>query len=154
MSESLTPKPPTPTPSVVVPGAKPNADLTSRRETTQNRVAEISSLLSALEDAASESGLAARRTAAPATEKAKRDDLMSEGTARNGQWTAQRLLRYKHPHSAAHCLRVALGCATWAEHVNLDDDTRDTLELAALMHDIGKIGAFGKPVAQPQSVDV
>ncbi|MGI9427280.1 MAG: HD-GYP domain-containing protein, partial [Bythopirellula sp.] len=115
-------------------------DVTNRREATQNRVAQISSLLSALEEAASESGLSARSTVKAESEKAQHDNLLAEG--RLGMVNSLlKALRYKHPHSAAHSLRVALACSSWAEHINLDGPTRDVLELAALMHDIGKIGA-------------
>ncbi len=49
-------------------------------------------------------------------------------------------LRVKHPPTAAHSLRVALACSSWAMLLGLDDDLRDELEIAALLHDIGKIG--------------
>lgn len=49
-------------------------------------------------------------------------------------------LRAKHPPTAAHSLRVALGCSRWAEHRKLDEETRSLLEVAALLHDVGKIG--------------
>ncbi|MDP6443002.1 MAG: diguanylate cyclase [Pirellulaceae bacterium] len=49
-------------------------------------------------------------------------------------------LRAKHPPTAAHCLRVALGCSAWALQLNLSEDERDLIEIAALLHDIGKIG--------------
>ena len=129
-----------PSPVVASAPAAPATEVSSRSETTQNRVAEISSLLNALEAAASESGLATGRLEQPATEKGRRDQLMSEG--RLGMVDSLlKALRYKHPHSAAHSLRVALRCSAWAEHVGLGEGDRDTLELAALMHDIGKIGA-------------
>lgn len=51
-----------------------------------------------------------------------------------------RALRLKHPPTAKHCLRVALGCSTFAHHLHLDQRTRDQLEIAALLHDVGKIG--------------
>ncbi len=49
-------------------------------------------------------------------------------------------LRAKHPPSANHSLRVALGVSSWALHLELDDVQRDQLEIAALLHDVGKIG--------------
>ncbi len=49
-------------------------------------------------------------------------------------------LRAKHAPTAAHCLRVALGCSSWAMMLNLPSPQRDEIEAAALLHDIGKIG--------------
>jgi diguanylate cyclase (GGDEF)-like protein/PAS domain S-box-containing protein len=49
-------------------------------------------------------------------------------------------LRAKHVPTAAHCLRVALGCSAWAYALEMDEQSRDELEVAALLHDIGKIG--------------
>jgi diguanylate cyclase (GGDEF)-like protein/putative nucleotidyltransferase with HDIG domain len=49
-------------------------------------------------------------------------------------------LRAKHPPTAAHSLRVALGASALACELNLTTCERDSLELAALLHDIGKIG--------------
>ena len=49
-------------------------------------------------------------------------------------------LRHRHPPTAAHSLRVTLGCATWALVLGLSDEQRDILEVAALLHDLGKIG--------------
>jgi len=141
MTEPILSNTTTPVPAAVLPNpVAPSDELSTRRETTQNRVAQISSLLNALEEAASESGLSARRPEELATKKVERDHLLSEG--RLGMVNSLlKALRYKHPHSAAHSLRVALGCSAWAEHLGLEEGARDTLELAALMHDIGKIGA-------------
>lgn len=124
-----------------VPTIEPLADVTSRRETTQNRVAEISSLLNALEAAASESGLAAPNEAAAVVSKTNQQHEQLAAARLGVANSLLKALRYKHPHTAAHSLRVALGCSAWAEHVGLDKPTRDTLEFAALMYDIGKIGA-------------
>ncbi len=49
-------------------------------------------------------------------------------------------LRTKHGPTAGHCLRVALSCSAWAERMRLDEPTRDRIEVAALLHDLGKIG--------------
>src|SRR5580704_2439922 len=40
-------------------------------------------------------------------------------------------LRAKHAPTAAHCLRVALGCSAWSFALELDDQQRDELEVAA-----------------------
>jgi diguanylate cyclase (GGDEF)-like protein/PAS domain S-box-containing protein len=49
-------------------------------------------------------------------------------------------LRAKHPPTAAHCLRVALGCSKWAAARGMSEDERSLLEVAALLHDVGKLG--------------
>ena len=49
-------------------------------------------------------------------------------------------LQCKHPASASHSLRVAIGCSTWAAALQMPDKLRTQLEAAALMHDVGKIG--------------
>ncbi len=153
MTEPIIPNMPTPEATIVVPeGKSPPVALPpvvpSRSQTTQNRVAEISSLLNALEEAASESGLSACPPEEIATEKCQRDNLLTEG--RLGIVNSlMKALRFKSPHSAAHCLRVALGCSSWAEHVGMEKRDRETLEFAALMHDIGKIGTSENLLINP-----
>src|SRR5437762_8083819 len=49
-------------------------------------------------------------------------------------------LRAKHAPTAHHSLRVALGCSAWGAMLGLNDLQRDELEVASLLHDIGKIG--------------
>jgi diguanylate cyclase (GGDEF)-like protein len=49
-------------------------------------------------------------------------------------------LRYKHAETAAHSIRVAITCSIWAAEKRLTADDREALEIAALLHDIGKIG--------------
>lgn len=48
-------------------------------------------------------------------------------------------LRGKHEPTAQHCLRVALACSAWAQRIGLDGSQRDALEVAALLHDVGKV---------------
>jgi diguanylate cyclase (GGDEF)-like protein/PAS domain S-box-containing protein len=48
-------------------------------------------------------------------------------------------LRAKHPPSASHSLRVALVCSAWADRLQFEPVHRDRLEVAALLHDVGKI---------------
>jgi diguanylate cyclase (GGDEF)-like protein len=159
-----------------------------RRQDTESRVAEISSLLSALEEAAAEAphkgavaansppgravkaappvkaaagnGSAAR--SAPATPVAATTpagapaapaapagpEVHVEPDRQENRLVQVRLglasslfsaMRTKHAPTADHCLRVALGCSTWALYKRLDDETRDAVELASLLHDLGKI---------------
>jgi diguanylate cyclase (GGDEF)-like protein len=122
-----------------------------RRQETEARVAEISSLLSALEEAAA-ADAAAVHTAEPPTPPPQTPDDHENRLAHVRLGLASSLytaLRHKHGPTASHCLRVALGCSTWALYKRLDDDTRDVVELAALLHDIGKIGTPDAILAKP-----
>ncbi len=58
-------------------------------------------------------------------------------------------LRNKHSPTAAHGLRVALGCSSWAVALGLERPFRDELEIAALLHDIGKLGAPDRLLHKP-----
>ena len=49
-------------------------------------------------------------------------------------------LRAKHPPTAMHSLRVALSCSKWAEARQMPEHQRDMLEVASLLHDLGKLG--------------
>jgi diguanylate cyclase (GGDEF)-like protein/PAS domain S-box-containing protein len=49
-------------------------------------------------------------------------------------------LRAKHAPTAAHSVRVALSCSAWAASLGHSESQRDELEVAALLHDVGKIG--------------
>ena len=49
-------------------------------------------------------------------------------------------LRCKHAATAGHSLRVALTCSAWSAATGLDSAARDSIEVAALLHDVGKIG--------------
>ncbi|WP_186775779.1 sensor domain-containing diguanylate cyclase/phosphohydrolase [Rubripirellula tenax] len=63
-------------------------------------------------------------------------------------------LRTKHAPTAAHCLRVALSCSAWAQRLGLDEDTRDRIEVAALLHDLGKIGIPDRILRKPGKLSV
>ncbi|MCA9103864.1 MAG: diguanylate cyclase [Planctomycetales bacterium] len=62
-------------------------------------------------------------------------------------------LRAKHSPTASHCLRVALGLSSWARAIGLEDPHLQTLETAALMHDIGKIGVPDSILTKPGKLD-
>lgn len=62
-------------------------------------------------------------------------------------------LRAKHAASAAHCMRVALACSAWATAANLSQQERDDLEIAALLHDIGKIGVPDSILLKPHKLE-
>jgi diguanylate cyclase (GGDEF)-like protein/PAS domain S-box-containing protein len=62
-------------------------------------------------------------------------------------------LRAKHAQTAAHSLRVALGCSSWGLRLDLDEHQRDELEVAALLHDIGKIGVPDRILLKPDRLN-
>src|SRR5687767_9185844 len=58
-------------------------------------------------------------------------------------------LRAKHAPTAHHSLRVALSCSAWGAMLGLSDEERDDLEVASLLHDIGKIGVPDRVLLKP-----
>src|SRR5688500_11020263 len=58
-------------------------------------------------------------------------------------------LRAKHAPTAHHSLRVALSCSAWGAMLGLGDEQRDELEVASLLHDIGKIGVPDRVLLKP-----
>lgn len=63
-------------------------------------------------------------------------------------------LRTKHAPTAAHSLRVALSCSAWCERLGIDAGLRDQIEVAALLHDIGKIGIPDRILRKPGKLTV
>ena len=63
-------------------------------------------------------------------------------------------LRCKHAPTASHSLRVALGCSRWGMALGLPEAALDQLEVAALLHDIGKIGVPDLVVLKPGKLSV
>lgn len=61
-------------------------------------------------------------------------------------------LRCKHGPTAAHSLRVALGCSSWSFALNMSDAERDELEIAALLHDVSKIGVPDSILLKPATL--
>lgn len=58
-------------------------------------------------------------------------------------------LRAKHAPTASHSLRVAVTCSSWAVLLDLPQSQRDELEIAALLHDIGKISIPDRILLKP-----
>ena len=46
-------------------------------------------------------------------------------------------------------MRVAMLCSAWAERMGLPEDERDRIEVAALLHDVGKIGIPDRILRKP-----
>ena len=60
-----------------------------------------------------------------------------------------RALRAKHAPTANHCLRVALRCSFVAHMLDVTGEELDHLEIASLLHDIGKIGVPDSILTKP-----
>ena len=59
-------------------------------------------------------------------------------------------LRSKHAPTAAHSLRVALRCSSWAMVLEMSEEESSELEVSALLHDIGKISVPDAILAKPE----
>jgi diguanylate cyclase (GGDEF)-like protein/PAS domain S-box-containing protein len=64
-----------------------------------------------------------------------------------------RALHVKHPPTARHSLRVSLGCSAFAAALGLPERERVQIEVAALMHDLGKIGVPDRLLNKPSRLD-
>ncbi|MGD0518359.1 MAG: diguanylate cyclase [Thermoguttaceae bacterium] len=62
-------------------------------------------------------------------------------------------LQCKHAATAGHSLRVALTCSSWAEKMGLGESRRDAIEIAALLHDLGVIGAPDQILLKPRNLE-
>ncbi|NNE00382.1 MAG: HD domain-containing protein, partial [Pirellulaceae bacterium] len=117
----------------------------SPAETSQD---DVSELLARLQDVAPMADENANRTRGLPRE----NDL---AVVRLGMATSLfYCLRTKHASTAAHCLRVALSCSAWAQRLSLPNETRDRLEVAALLHDLGKIGIPDRILRKPSKLSV
>ena len=110
-----------------------------------DRISELTSLLKDLDESSRPDSAAALPI-----DPARQNELVQVrlGVA-SSLFTA---LRWKHEPTAEHCLRVALGCSAWALKMGLSDAQRDEVEVAALLHDIGKIGVPDHMLAKPRSL--
>lgn len=107
--------------------------------------ADVGRLLEAIDEAACSTGQASPERLAAAAEQQRR---LVEG--RLGMATSLFIaLRCKHPATAAHSLRVAIGCSAWAAALEMPDKLRSQLEIAALLHDVGKIGVPDAVLTKP-----
>jgi diguanylate cyclase (GGDEF)-like protein len=62
-------------------------------------------------------------------------------------------LQCKHAATAGHSLRVALTCSAWSLQMGLPSEQRDIIEVAALLHDVGVIGAPDSILLKPGNLD-
>jgi diguanylate cyclase (GGDEF)-like protein/PAS domain S-box-containing protein len=63
-------------------------------------------------------------------------------------------LRCKHAQTASHSLRVALGCSAWATALDVPKEEREAIEVAALLHDVGKIGVPDRVLLKPGALAI
>lgn len=113
----------------------------------EGQLNRVSSLLASVDEA--------RNTGAIVSEAAKlqlEDHMASQRLGIAGGLFAS--LRSKHSPTASHSLRVALGVSSWASAIGLEDPHLMTLETAALMHDIGKIGVPDSILTKPSKLDL
>jgi HD-GYP domain-containing protein (c-di-GMP phosphodiesterase class II) len=61
-------------------------------------------------------------------------------------------LRLRDTATAAHSVRVALRCSAWSLALELPEEERDSIEVAALLHDIGKIGVPDGVLLKPAAL--
>ncbi|MGD0900671.1 MAG: diguanylate cyclase, partial [Thermoguttaceae bacterium] len=82
--------------------------------------------------------------------------------AADDQWARRRLgvadslftaLRCKHAPTAEHSLRVALCCSAWVAKLGWQRQPRQQIEVAALLHDVGVIGAPDHILLKPGALD-
>jgi diguanylate cyclase (GGDEF)-like protein/PAS domain S-box-containing protein len=132
-----------PTPPVVHSTSTPEAEPTA---TSEHGLLTVSSLLDTLNDP----GSAAPPLQIPGEHKAEINHQNRLIQVRLGiassLFTA---LRVKHTPTALHCLRVALHSSSWGQHFDMSDSFRDEIEVAALLHDIGKIGVPDAVLTKP-----
>jgi diguanylate cyclase (GGDEF)-like protein/PAS domain S-box-containing protein len=102
-------------------------------ETAAERINELTKLLSNLDDLP-QVGRGGPLKLAPTQENALIQVRLGIASS---LFTA---LKWKHEPTARHCLRVALGCSAWVHRIGLPPERRDEIEVAALLHDVGKIG--------------
>jgi len=102
-------------------------------DASHKRLAAFSTLMNSLETAVVKES----PCRATVVEKLPFDELKARLGVATSLFIA---LRAKHPASAAHSFRVALGVSSWLHTMSLSAEDRDVIETAALLHDIGKIG--------------
>jgi response regulator RpfG family c-di-GMP phosphodiesterase len=135
----------------IVPGSLPPPEIvpavTAAVPTSaERRLTELHSLLRELEAVT-----AASQTLPPVFSQVVDDQLVQTrlGVAA-GLFAA---LQCKNAATAGKALRVALTCSAWAVKLGVPDAERDAIEVAALLHNIGVIGAPDHILLKPQGLD-
>ncbi|HRX78947.1 MAG TPA: HD domain-containing protein, partial [Pirellulaceae bacterium] len=116
-----------------------------RAKDAENRLAALSSLLDSIDNNGHSDPLAAKPKQSPHESQL----VMARLGMASSLFIA---LRAKHAATSAHCLRVALGASSWAMAMNLPEEMRDDIEIASLLHDVGKIGVPDHVLMKPANL--
>jgi len=128
--------------SPLTPASRSDLDVSRRAKDAEHRLAALSSLLESIDNNGTADPLATKATPSPHESQL--------ALARLGMASSLFIaLRAKHGPTAAHCLRVALGASSWAMAMNLPEELRDNIEVASLLHDVGKIGVPDHVLSTP-----
>ena len=124
------------------PTSRSDIEASRRAKDAEQRLAALSTLLESIDTSANVD---------PLLTKAKQSPHESQlALARLGMASSLFVaLRAKHGPTAAHSLRVALGASSWTMAMDLPEPLRDDIEVASLLHDIGKIGVPDQVLLKP-----
>ena len=130
-----------------------SGESTIRAPAADKRLSAVSSLLDGLEPSASGVGIASSALHAHSATA----DLRPPGNNDNRLIQVclgvasclHTALRAKHAPTANHSLRVALATSSWAVGLGLTECQRDEIEIASLLHDVGKIGVPDEVLQKP-----
>ncbi len=129
-------------------GSKSNSPETASIASTDHGLSVLSTLLTALEEP---SQSPVPPTGNPSESESPNQLIQVRLGMASSLYVA---LQAKHAPTAQHCLRVALGCSSWSLGLKLSDQQRDEIEVAALLHDIGKIGVPDHVLLKPGKLTV
>ncbi|MCA9123101.1 MAG: diguanylate cyclase [Planctomycetaceae bacterium] len=119
--------------SSATPTSRNDLDAVQRAKDAENRLAALSSLLDSIDNNAAGDPLANKPKQSPHESQL----VMARLGLASSLFIA---LRAKHAPTSAHCLRVALGASSWTLALGVPEELRDDIEVASLLHDVGKIG--------------
>lgn len=128
------------------PTSPAHLDASRRAKDAENRLAALSLLLDSIDNNATTDPLATKTKQSPHESQL----VMARLGMASSLFIA---LRAKHGPTSAHCLRVALGASSWAMAMKLPESLRDDIEVAALLHDVGKIGVPDHVLLKPGKLD-
>ncbi|MEX0819846.1 MAG: diguanylate cyclase, partial [Pirellulaceae bacterium] len=125
-----------------IPAVRPDLEAKRRAKDAEHRLAALSSLLDTIDNDVNTDPLARKGRPSPHESQL----VMARLGMASSLFIA---LRAKHGPTASHCLRVALGASSWAMAMELEEDLRDDIEIASLLHDVGKIGVPDQVLQKP-----